>query len=45
MILFLEDWAKYPTAIPNVKTTNKSWLRLAGLLKSMGVKNHAFPLA
>lgn len=45
MILFLEDWAKYPTAIPDVTTTNTSWLRFVELLKAMGVKNHAFPLA
>ena len=45
MILFLKDWKKYPTAIIDYNTTNKSFLRYAGLLKAMGVKNHAFPLA
>lgn len=45
MILFIEDWGKYPGAIIDTKTSNKSWLRLAGLLKSMGIKNHAFLLA
>lgn len=45
MILFLNDWKSHPGAIVDVNTTNKSWLRLAGLLKSMGIKNHAFPLA
>ncbi len=45
MILFLKDWKKYPTAIIDYNTTNKTFLRYAGLLKAMGVKNHAFPLA
>ena len=45
MILFLEDWAKYPGAIIDTKTNNKSFLRLAGLYKKMGIKNHAFLLA
>ena len=45
MILFLEDWNKYPSAIVDTKTRNKSFLRLAGLYKRMGIKNHAFPLA
>ena len=45
MILFLEDWEKYPSAIIDTKTSNTSWVRLAGLYKAMGIKNHAFPLA
>jgi hypothetical protein len=45
MILYLDDWKQYPTAIADVKTTNESWLRLAGLFKSMGVKNYYFHLA
>ena len=46
MILFLKDWTeKFPEAIPDYKTNNKSFLRLSGLLKVMGVKNHLFPLA
>lgn len=45
MILFLEDWNRYPTAIPDVTTKNTSWLRYVELLKAMGIKNHAFPLA
>lgn len=45
MILFLEDWARHPTAVPDTSTTNTSWLRFVELLKAMGVKNHAFPLA
>lgn len=44
MILFLKDWKKYPKAIPDFKTSNKSFLRLSGLYKVMGVKNHLFLL-
>ena len=45
MILFSQDWAKYPKAIADFNTTNKSFLKLAALYKSMGVSNHAFLLA
>lgn len=45
MLLFENDWNSYPTAIVDTKTKNKSFLRIAGLYKSMGVKNHEFPLA
>lgn len=45
MILFKEDWKKYPNAIPDLNTANKSWVRLAGIYKKMGVKNHGFHLA
>ena len=45
MILFLEDYKNYPNLIIDTQTTNQSFLRLAGLYKSMGVKNHAFILA
>jgi len=45
MVLFLEDYKNYPNLIIDTKTTNPSFLRLAGLYKSMGVKNHAFILA
>lgn len=44
-ILFLADWKKYPTAIFDIDTKNKSFLRLALLFRSMGIKNHAFMLA
>lgn len=44
-ILFLEDWDKYPNAIPDLKTKNESWLYMASLLKKMGIKNHYFHLA
>lgn len=45
MILFEEDWKKYPLAIADTKTTNRSWVGICHILKKMGVKNHMFPLA
>mgnify|MGYP007081723774 CR=1 FL=1 len=45
MILFLEDWKKYPKAIVDLETTNKSFVRLAGVYKAMGIKNNAFHLS
>lgn len=45
MILFKNDWKKYPNAIVHINTKNKSFVRQAGLIKSMGVANHAFLLA
>jgi hypothetical protein len=44
-ILFASDWGKYPGAIIDLKTRNTSFIRMASVLRSMGVKNHAFPLA
>ena len=41
----MEDWQKFPSAIIDTQTKNKSFLRLAQVYKSMGVKNHAFILA
>lgn len=45
MILFANDWAKYPRAIVDTQTTNQSFVRLASVYRAMGVKNHAFILA
>jgi len=46
VILFQSDWVnKHPTAIPHYSTTNKSWVRLAGVLNKMGVENCLFHLA
>lgn len=45
MILFLQDWSRYPTAKPNYETKNHSYLKLAGTYYAMGVKNYAFMLA
>lgn len=44
MILFLQDYAAYPSAIVDWKTSNESALRLAELYRRMGVKNYAFHL-
>lgn len=45
-ILYLDDWMdKYPTAIIDKQTDNVTFLRYSALLKTMGIKNHAFPLA
>jgi len=45
MILFYEDWSRYPDAIVDISTKNKTFLNLAGIYKKMGIKNHAFLLA
>ena len=45
MILFLQDWKRYPNAIVHTSTKNKSFVRLAQLYKQMGVKNYFFHLA
>lgn len=45
MILFKSDWDRYPSAIPDYNTSNKSFLELAALYKEMGYENHEFHLA
>jgi hypothetical protein len=45
MILFKSDWDLFPESILHTSTKNVSYVRLAGLLKGMGVENHAFFLA
>lgn len=45
MILFKEDWDKYPTADIDTSCKNKHFEKYASLLKSMGIKNHEWPLA
>lgn len=46
MLLFQNDWTDaYPDAIVDVHTKNESFIRYASLLKTMGVKNHLWPLA
>lgn len=44
-ILFESDWARFPTATPHMSTKNESWVRLAAVYKSMGIKNCYFHLA
>jgi L-rhamnose mutarotase len=45
MILFLKDWAKYPGAILDTATTNRSWVELAIKFKRAGYRNYHFFLA
>jgi hypothetical protein len=44
-IIFASDWQRYPGAIIDLKTRNTSFVRIASVYRSMGVVNHAFPLA
>ena len=44
MILFQSDWAKYPGAILDTRTTNTSFIHLADVYYHMGVQNCAFHL-
>ena len=45
MILFENDWLKYPGAIIHYRTSNASFLHLAEVLHRMGVRNCAFHLS
>lgn len=45
MLLFASDWRQFPSAIIDYKTKNESFIRLASVYRSMGIKNHAFILA
>lgn len=45
MILFKDDWDKYPEAIMDVKTKNKSFYIQAIKYKIMGIDNHGFLLS
>ena len=44
-ILFASDWNRFPRAIPDYKTKNESFIKMAVLLNKMGIKNCLFPLA
>ncbi len=44
MILFLDDWQRFPQAVVHTETKNKSFLRYSMLLRDMQVKNYLFPL-
>jgi len=44
-ILYESDWAKYPTAIVDLDSTNESWVKQCAKYKQMGVKHWYFPLA
>ena len=45
MILYKNDWLKFPSAIVDLTTTNISYIRLAGVYKAMNIDNHSFCLA
>lgn len=45
MVLFLEDWQHYPSAIAHMTTRNRSWVHMAQVYKGMGISNHMFLLA
>jgi hypothetical protein len=45
MLIFAKDWSKYPKAIIDTKTKNQSFVRMASVYRSMGIYNHAFPIA
>lgn len=45
MILFKNDWNKYPDAIIDTDTKNKSFLDMCYILEDMGVQNNLWPLA
>jgi hypothetical protein len=45
MILFLEDWKKFPRAIPDYSTKQRTFFEMSVILRDMGIKNHLFPLA
>ncbi len=45
IILFKEDWKKFPSAIVDYNTSNQSFLKLVDLYHKMGIDNCEFPLA
>lgn len=44
MILFKDDFDRFPTAMIDMETTNKSFLKMAELYRRMGIENNAFHL-
>lgn len=44
MVMFAEDWDKYPHYTVETKCPNPYFLRFCSTLKAMGVKNHHWPL-
>lgn len=45
MILFKNDWQKYPNAVIHYETKNLTFLRLAEIYYKMGIQNNAFHLS
>jgi len=44
MILFNEDWERYPDAIVDLNTRSESALKTAAIFKKMGIRNSSFIL-
>lgn len=44
-ILFKDDWKRFPNAIADYETKNKSFLRMVSLYHEMGVENCLFPIS
>lgn len=44
-ILYKKDWDKYPTAIADVHSANRSWVEMAFKLRAMGIDNWEWSLA
>lgn len=44
ILLFKEDWGRFPNAITDYETKNESFLRMASLYREMGIENCLFPL-
>ena len=44
-IMYEADWDRFPSAIPDFKTNNQSFVTISRKLKMMGVRNHLWPLA
>lgn len=45
VILYEEDWGRYPSATVHYETQNRSWVEFAKKLEIQGVKNNKFFLA
>lgn len=45
MILLKSDWNRFPSALPDFNTTNRSFLVYAEKLRIMGIENYLFCLA
>lgn len=45
MILFKNDWKRFPRAIADYDTSNDTFLRMVSLYRNMGVENCLWPIA
>lgn len=45
MILYESDWSRYPNAIFDLNTSNRSFVDICYVLEDMGVRNNLWPLA